>query len=79
MHRMKITTAQHDTLGAQLQQARDLLGPAACTTGLPSKLADKLAKAQQIVDQVRSEAEELLFRDHPDEATLDTYYRHTRA
>ena len=79
MSRRKLTIEDHRKLEGHLRLIRQEMREVhelirGC--GLTARVANRLFEAQQKLSQVKSELEEILFRDHrgnPD-ATTDLYY-----
>ena len=75
----KLTIEEHRDLARRLRrlqdQARQIYG---CISGcrLTSRIGDKVYSLERKLSLIRSELEEVMFRDHPfsSEATLEVYY-----
>ncbi len=65
----------HQQLSFRLQTVRkDICGILVGSTGLSVKEADNLQRTVYLIDKFRSDMENRLFREHPNEATSQVYY-----
>lgn len=73
-----LTADRHAQIGTDLKNAHHLIVGAvvAFANAYPKNdpLVRELEKALRSLDDVRSDAEDRLYREHPDEATTNHYY-----
>jgi hypothetical protein len=76
-----MTFEQHVRLGNELKEVREVLMSAQILVAnsghrdaRSTKTAKFLERSLDQLDKARSEAEEIMFRDHPAEATTGIYY-----